>query len=71
MDKGKLKPPGGAKRASGNKQQGDGAELDAEWQVVDEEELQVITTCKCMKVENSCILQHPRCTNVNVYLGKP
>lgn len=47
MDKGKLKPPGGAKRASGNKQQGDGAELDDGWQVVDEKELQVITTCKC------------------------
>ena len=44
MYKGKLKPPGGAKRASGNKQQGDGAELDDEWQVVDEEELQVINT---------------------------
>ena len=49
MDKGKLKPLGGAKRASGNKQQGDGAELDDEWQVVDEEELQVISTCKCRK----------------------
>ena len=49
MDKGKLKPLGGAKRASGNKQQGGGAELDDEWQVVQEEELQVITTCKCRK----------------------
>ena len=47
MDKGKLKPPGGAKRASGNKQQGDGAELDDGWQFVQEEELQVINTCKC------------------------
>ena len=43
MDKGKLKPPRGAKRASGNKQQGDGVDLDDWWQVVDEEELQVIT----------------------------
>ena len=51
MDKGKVKPPGGPKRTSGNKQQGDGAELDDGWQVVDEEELQVITTCECMKVE--------------------
>ena len=49
MDKGKVKPLGGTKGASGNKQQGDGAELDDEWQVVDEEELQVITTCKCRK----------------------
>ena len=49
MDKGKLKPLGGAKRASGNKQQGDSAELDAEWQVVDKEKLQVISTCKCRK----------------------
>ena len=55
MDKGKLKPPGGAKRASCKKQQGDGAELDDEWQVVHEEELQVITTCKC-KGRNSSIL---------------
>ena len=55
MYKGKLKPLGGAKRASGNKQQGDGADLDDEWQVVDEEELQVITTCKC-KGRNSLIL---------------
>ena len=51
MDKGKVKPLGGAKRASGNKQQGNGAELDDEWQVVQEEELQVRITCKCMKVE--------------------
>ena len=55
MDKGKLKPPGGAKRASGNKQQGDGAELYDGWQIVQEEELQVITTCKC-KGRNSSIL---------------
>ena len=55
MDKGKLKPLGGAKRASGNKQQGDGAELYDGWQVVQEEELQVITTCKC-KGRNSLIL---------------
>ena len=47
MDKGKLKPPGGAKRASGNQQQGDGAELDDGWRVVHEEYTQVITTCKC------------------------
>ena len=46
MDKGKLKPPGGP---SGN------AELDDQWQVVPEEELQVITTCKC-KGRNSSIL---------------
>ena len=49
MDKGKMKPLGGAKRASGNKQQGDGADLDDGWQFVDEEELQVISTCKCRK----------------------
>ena len=55
MDKGKVKRPGGAKRASGNKQQGDGAELDDEWQVVQEEELQVRTTCK-FKGRNSSIL---------------
>ena len=55
MDKGKLKPPGGAKRASGNKRQGDGGELDDGWQVVGEEELQVISTCKC-KGRNSLIL---------------
>jgi len=47
MDKGKLKPLGGAKRASGNQQQGDGAELDDGWRVVHEEYTQVITTCKC------------------------
>ena len=46
MYKGKVKSPGGAKRASGDQQQGDGAELDDEWQVVqDKEELQVIR-CK-------------------------
>ena len=46
MDKGKVKPPGGAKRASGDQQHDDGAELDDEWQVVqDKEELQVIR-CK-------------------------
>ena len=46
MDKGKLKPPGGP---SGN------AELDDQWQVIHEEELQVISTCKC-KSRNSSIL---------------
>ena len=45
MDKRKVKTPGGAERASGNQQQGDGAELDDDWQVVWEEELQVISTC--------------------------
>ena len=46
MDKRKLKPPGGP---SGN------AELDDGWRIIDEEELQVITTCKC-KGRNSSIL---------------
>ena len=46
MDKRKLKPPGGAKRAAGNQQQGDGAELDDGWQVVQEEELQALTNAK-------------------------
>ena len=45
MDKGKVKPPGGAKRASGDQQHDDGAELDDEWQVVQEDDLQVIR-CK-------------------------
>ena len=46
MDKGKVKPPGGAKRVSGDQQHDDGAQLDDEWQVVqDKEELQVIR-CK-------------------------
>ena len=47
MYKRKVKPPGGAKRASDDQQQGGGAELDDEWQVVPEEELQVINTHKC------------------------
>ena len=59
MDKGKLKPPGRAKRASGNKRQGDGAELDDEWQIVHEEELQVITTCKCKGRNNSILASSP------------
>ena len=46
MYKRKVKLPGGAKRASGDQQQGDGAELDDEWQLVPEEEMQVISTCK-------------------------
>ena len=58
MDKGKVKPLGGAKRASGNKQQGGGAELDDEWQVVQEEVLQVRITCKC-KSRNSSIYSIP------------
>ena len=55
MDKRKVKPPGGAKRASGDQQQGDSTELVDEWQVVREEELQVISTCK-HKGRNSSIL---------------
>ena len=47
MYKRKVKPPGGAKRAAGGMQQSGGAELDDGWQVVQEEELQVISTCKC------------------------
>ena len=47
MYKRKVKPPGGAQRASGDQQQGDSAGLDDGWQVVQEEELQVISTCKC------------------------
>ena len=39
MDKRKLKPLGGAKRASGNKEQGGGTELDDGWRVVHEEEM--------------------------------
>ena len=46
MFKRKVKPPGGAKRASGDQQQGDGAELDDEWQVVPEEELQALANVK-------------------------
>ena len=46
MYKGKVKPPGGAKRASGDQQQGDGAELDDDWQVVPEEELQALANVK-------------------------
>ena len=61
MDRGKLKPLGGAKRASGNKQQGGGAELDDEWQVVQEEELQVAN----VKVEQFHIgIQH----SMQIYL---
>ena len=45
MYKRKVKPPGGAKRASGD-QQRDGAELDDEWQVVQEEELQALANVK-------------------------
>ena len=77
MNKGKVKPPVGAKGASGDQQhasvsgdteldsdqqhasvsgnteldsdqqQGGGTELDDGWQFVWEEELQVISTCKC------------------------
>ena len=46
MDKRKVKPPGGAKRASGNRQQGDGAELYDDWQFVREEELQALANVK-------------------------
>ena len=46
MDKRKVKLPGGAKRASGHQQQRDGAELDDDWQFVQEEELQALANVK-------------------------
>ena len=61
MDKRKVKPPGGAERASGDQQQSDGVELDDEWQVVLEEELQVISTCKCKVGKVLLVLWHSEC----------
>ena len=63
MDKGKVKPPGGAERASGDEQQSDGVVLDDEWWVVQEEELQVISTCKC-KVRKVLVLWDSECSCV-------
>ena len=71
MDKGKLKPPGGAKRASGNKQPGDVTELDDGWQVVSEEELQVITTCKCKGRNSSTLGYNIPCTFTLLVFRKP
>ena len=66
MYKRKVKLPGGAKRASGDQQQGDGAELDDEWQVVPEEELQALANVR-VEIVHFGILS--KCTCFNVYLG--
>ena len=65
MDEGKVKPPGGAKIASCDQQQGDDAELDDEWRVVMEEELRPLANVKVEIVQFWDTASH--C--FNVYLG--